>query len=113
MEAPYFLKAGVYETNFKNFMIIIIIIYHLHRVFTNIPGTNHVSGVYNVSALLWLQCMVYVMLFYIVIIIIIIIIMFLNFARCLIFWKELKVCTIKKPPKCYRLIYRRLPPTSH
>jgi len=44
-------------------IIIIFIITFIQNIYNYIPGTNHVSRVYNVVPVLWLQYMVHVMLY--------------------------------------------------
>lgn len=46
-----------------SFGIIIFNITFIQNIYNYIPGTNHVSKVYNVVPILWLQYMVHVMLF--------------------------------------------------
>jgi hypothetical protein len=44
-------------------LLLLLVITFMQSIYNCIPGTNRVSGVYNVAVVLWLQFMVYVMLF--------------------------------------------------
>ena len=44
-------------------IIIILVITFMHGIYSYVPETNHVSSVYSVAAVLYLQSVLHVMLF--------------------------------------------------